>query len=329
MRTLIASILAASGICGSIAPAYCQTYGFQTFGFLYDGGTYTSLSAPSANTTVAFGINNAQQIVGRYDTPTPNSYGYLYDGGTFTTLLGPSGATSSVPYGINNQGQIVGSGGPSDIGWLYSGGTYTHLVGPPNTAGAAYGINDRGQIVGAYNTFTDASFSTLVSTQGYLYTNGILTPIVDPLGILTIPNDINNRGQIVGSYVIAGSKSLGFLYSDGVYTTLSLGTNTVALGINDAGQIVGTYVDDTGAHGFLYSGGTYTTLDDPLTISGKTRLTQSFYSINDQGQIVGLIGFRDSVSSVPEPSTWAMLLIGFAGVGFAAYRRRTHVAHRP
>jgi hypothetical protein len=27
-------------------------------------------------------------------------------------------------------------------------------------------------------------------------------------------------------------------------------------------------------------------------------------------------------SSVPEPSTWAMLLIGFAGIGFMAYRRR-------
>jgi hypothetical protein len=25
--------------------------------------------------------------------------------------------------------------------------------------------------------------------------------------------------------------------------------------------------------------------------------------------------------SVPEPSTWAMMLIGFAGLGFAAYRR--------
>ena len=26
--------------------------------------------------------------------------------------------------------------------------------------------------------------------------------------------------------------------------------------------------------------------------------------------------------AVPEPSTWAMLLLGFAGVGFMAYRRR-------
>ena len=30
---------------------------------------------------------------------------------------------------------------------------------------------------------------------------------------------------------------------------------------------------------------------------------------------------REITSSVPEPSTWAMLLIGFAGIGFATYAR--------
>jgi hypothetical protein len=29
------------------------------------------------------------------------------------------------------------------------------------------------------------------------------------------------------------------------------------------------------------------------------------------------------IRTVPKPSTWAMLLIGFAGIGFAAYRRRS------
>jgi hypothetical protein len=33
-------------------------------------------------------------------------------------------------------------------------------------------------------------------------------------------------------------------------------------------------------------------------------------------------------AAVPEPSTWAMLLIGFAGIGFAAYRRRSLVEPR-
>jgi hypothetical protein len=37
--------------------------------------------------------------------------------------------------------------------------------------------------------------------------------------------------------------------------------------------------------------------------------------INDLGQIVGVNSF------LPEPSTWAMMLFGFAGLGFAGYRR--------
>ena len=30
---------------------------------------------------------------------------------------------------------------------------------------------------------------------------------------------------------------------------------------------------------------------------------------------------------VPEPSTWAMMILGFAGVGFMAYRRRSKAQH--
>jgi hypothetical protein len=35
---------------------------------------------------------------------------------------------------------------------------------------------------------------------------------------------------------------------------------------------------------------------------------------------------NDTVGAVPEPSTWAMMLLGFAGVGFMAYRRKPRVA---
>jgi hypothetical protein len=39
----------------------------------------------------------------------------------------------------------------------------------------------------------------------------------------------------------------------------------------------------------------------------------------------------DLPAAVPEPSTWAMLLIGLAGVGFMAYRRggRTSTSRLP
>ena len=36
--------------------------------------------------------------------------------------------------------------------------------------------------------------------------------------------------------------------------------------------------------------------------------------------------FLDVTGAVPEPSTWAMLLLGFAGIGFMAYRRKSKPA---
>jgi hypothetical protein len=39
-----------------------------------------------------------------------------------------------------------------------------------------------------------------------------------------------------------------------------------------------------------------------------------------------LLGAKSGVSGVPEPSTWAMLILGFAGIGFLAYRRKSETA---
>ena len=36
--------------------------------------------------------------------------------------------------------------------------------------------------------------------------------------------------------------------------------------------------------------------------------------------------FVQEVTGVPEPSTWAMLILGFAGIGFMAYHRRNQSA---
>ena len=46
-----------------------------------------------------------------------------------------------------------------------------------------------------------------------------------------------------------------------------------------------------------------------------------YINIGDNN-VTGQTPFVPQVGAVPEPTTWAMMLIGFAGVGFIAYRRR-------
>jgi hypothetical protein len=42
--------------------------------------------------------------------------------------------------------------------------------------------------------------------------------------------------------------------------------------------------------------------------------------------IKGASAVADLAAGAPEPSTWAMMLIGFAGLGFTAYRRTRKAA---
>jgi hypothetical protein len=46
---------------------------------------------------------------------------------------------------------------------------------------------------------------------------------------------------------------------------------------------------------------------------------------DSEGVVADSITFAQ-VSAVPEPSTWAMMILGFAGIGFMAYRRKSKSA---
>jgi hypothetical protein len=76
-------------------------------------------------------------------------------------------------------------------------------------------------------------------------------------------------------------------------------------------------VPSTPAGEFDYA---YNTLNQPVG-------TFAVGTIDDLGQHIALnlgkntLSFDASLFAVPEPSTWAMLLLGFAGLGFAGYRR--------
>jgi uncharacterized membrane protein len=293
------------------------------------GYTFTEIDVPGSQpgSTGAFdlGINDLGQIVGDF-TDNAGTHGFLDSGGNFTTI-NPPGDTFTTLVGINNRGQILGQS--SSLGnFLYAHGTFTPVVeglGPR-------GINDLGQIVGG------AAGDN--GNLGFVYTRGRIATFNVPGASITMGNAINDSGQIVGEY-LDSTGFHSFLDTRGVFTTIEPpGQFAIATSINDRGQIAGNFCDNTGCPGFLDTNGVFTTINMPGAIFTNPE------SINNRGQIVGL--FEDSAGlfgsflatpingramsalamsaivspadAVPEPSTWVMLVLGFAGLGFAGYR---------
>jgi probable HAF family extracellular repeat protein len=279
-------------------------------GFICNNGVYTTLDFPGSTNTSLSGINNSGEIIGGYNNGSgPEADAFTYSNGVFTALDLPNG-----PWSINDSGQIIGGQYPP---YLYSDGVFTTLV-PPGQINyiTAVAINNSGEVIGNYSV----KFST--SSFGYSYIGGSYKTIDFPGSSTTFVTGINDAGDIVGYYYAAGEYGpYGFLYSDDSYTTIEVPGNsiygqTIPTDINDSGEIVGFYVDGTSnsALGFILNDGVYTTL------YGGMLDTQPF-SVTASGEILG----NSFGTIIPEPSTWAMMLLGFAGIGFVGYRTRKAV----
>ena len=255
---------------GQVAGYFIDAAG-STHGFVYTGGTWTTLDDPNASdcltsgasgvstattTTVATGINDSGQVVGNYSDCATGAHGFVYDGGTWSTLDNPNGVGSTFATGINNTGQVAGYyyDAAGMHGFVYSGGNYTTLD-EPNTplssfgGTAATGINGSGQVAGYFGSADTATW------HGFIYHNGSYTQLDDPNAAqATNAYGINNSGQVVGTFPDVTALNHGFVYSGGIYASLdypnaAYGTN--AYGINNSGQVTGYFTDDSGTHGFV------------------------------------------------------------------------------
>jgi probable HAF family extracellular repeat protein len=109
-------------------------------------------------------------------------------------------------------------------------------------------------------------------------------PIDVPGAILTTASSINDRGQIVGQFRDANFQNHGYLYDNGMFTTIDPpgASYTSVDGINNLGQIVGSSSSTTQSlQGFLYDNGSFTTVAVPGSLNGLAS------GINDKGEIVG------------------------------------------
>jgi probable HAF family extracellular repeat protein len=254
----------------------------------------------------AFGINNAGQVVG----VSVFSDAFLateWSGGGAIILGVLPGFPNSQAYGINAAGQVVGisysANGSDDVATEWSGGSVINLGGlPGSTSSQAFGINDSGQVVGNSEV---AGIAHAVEWT--------LSGVID-LGANSVASAINNSGQIVGASDLGATE-----WSDGNSTGLgdlpgSMGS--LPLSINIPGQAVGyTYYSLDNSNVFYATEWSEGSVINLGGLQGSA--VSEALGINDAGQVVGY----SEVYLVPEPSTWAMILFGFAGLAFAGYGR--------
>jgi YD repeat-containing protein len=199
------------------------------------------------------GINNARHVVGEYLNGSDGTFhGYK--------LLHPAfvgfditGTLDTIPLGINNVGDLVGT-------QILSDGTQPAFVSlrqrittfavPDATATFAYQLNTSNQIIGYY-------IDPNGITHGYTRdSDGNLTFPIDVAGstgtMLLGNNDLNwgvgrytdASGATHGLFFITPDEIQTFDYPDSTFTSLT--------GINKLGMICGYYLDAAGiTHGFV------------------------------------------------------------------------------
>jgi uncharacterized membrane protein len=253
--------------------------------------TFTTLDALDASQTTAFGINNAEHIVGTYSTSTVK-HGFLFKNGRFTTIDYPIGKPLpndffTIAYGVNSHDTIVGTynvGLGLPFAFLFNGTTYSTIQSSLFLVAEARGINDAGTICGFF------SYTNKPGLHSYLLKKGIFT-VVDFPGsgsISTKALGINNAEQIVGVYYDTAGKIHGYIYRGSSFTNIERpgATTTIPYGINSAEHIVGSFVAANKTHGFLLANGQFTTIDFP-----NATFTEAL-GINSTGHIVG--DYRDA-----------------------------------
>jgi hypothetical protein len=118
----------------------------------------------------------------------------------------------------------------------------------------------------------------------------------------------------------------------GTFSYMGAGPQTIT-GIESVGGYAGNdnLLSFPGTPAFLtYGGLSFTTASDVYNIGFSApfyymeqQSTNSVGSINPGDTFVQLTDFTvTAVAAVPEPSTWAMMILGFCTLGFIGYRRR-------
>jgi probable HAF family extracellular repeat protein len=163
----------------------------------------------------AFWINDQGRAVGYSGTCSAALHAVSWEHGTASPL--PDLGNGAIAYGINNQGQIVGtvvsSDGTTQYGALWQNGALTNLgTLAGDFAAIATGINSHGQVVGST---WDSNFDW---SHAFIWENGVMTDLntLFPASanlFATMANKVNEREQISGMATVLSGPDAGNIHA--------------------------------------------------------------------------------------------------------------------
>jgi len=265
-------------IVGFYKTAACGDYDIKvpscpTKGFKYVNGSYTKLMVPNSVSTAIMGVNDLGDLVGFYKKADGTKHGFIwYHTNIVKTIDYPATSLTTVPFGINKAGTVVGGlwtinpsfGTFPGGGWVWVNGKFSNM-NPFDKNSAApccwsvNGIANSGVITGQVfqADFNQAWFKGGADEDFYMdvppANNG---------------NDTFGTGVDSGNDVIGYDASRGWFVknieaNEGISDSTEVKPNfiavkfpnsgsTVPFGLNNLRGVVGTYVDSTGKqHGFF------------------------------------------------------------------------------
>ncbi len=301
------------------------------------------LGSMSDGESVAYGINNNGQVVGK-----ASDRAVIWEDGVMT-ILTDYGYRSTV-FAINNASQAVGTiitVGSDPMAVIFEDGSWSRLF---SSDGNAYGINDNQVVIGWLQNNSQAVMKDLVSgivtnisfsvapkgindlnhivAGGVLWDDGVFTQLGN-LGLnshgSTTAYDINNNDIVVGMSCYEPGNFHAFRW-DNVNGIVDLGTiggtYSGASAVNEIGEIVGSsWNSSTSWHAVVWdTDGLIHDLNSLADVTGWIYLSDA-NDINDKGQIVG-VGYKEGgvqhayllspigVSVQPENHDFAICSIG-------------------
>jgi PEP-CTERM motif len=176
-------------------------------------------------------------------------------------------------------------------------------------------------------------YSTLTFSGDFVPNTDQAAPI--QLGMITYTNGTSNGPSLIFGATLTfylggvdlGSDQLIVTTTTNQYSGLDLTGSEAQLdadyinicgpGSNICGKAVQAFENTEGTGGVPFSTPVTAGLNGTYTVDPGITLTSVDYQSGD-----GVVGSRAAEGAVPEPSTWVMLLLGFAGLGYAGWRAR-------